>query len=61
MLSDDETDSTVPKIISSVDPKEKANVRSILKGSPQKIGQESKPKKSLRVANAALNESQNNR
>ena len=51
LMSDDETDSNVPKIISSVDPVKESNVRSILKGSPtQKIGQNSKPKNSLRVS-----------
>ena len=60
MMSDDETDSNVPKIISSVDPVKESNVRSILKGSPtQKIGQNSKPNKSLRVSNTAADSSNN--
>ena len=60
LMSDDETDSNVPKIISSVDPVKESNVRSILKGSPtQKIGQDSKPKKSLRVSNTAADSSNN--
>ena len=54
MMSDDETDSNVPKIISSVDPVKESNVRSILKGSPTQ-----KPKKSLRVSNTAANSSNN--
>ena len=60
LMSDDETDSNVPKIISSVDPVKESNVRSILKGSPtQKIGQNSKPQKSLRVSNTASDSSNN--
>ena len=60
LVSDDETDSNVPKIISSVDPVKESNVRSILKGSPtQKIGQDSKHKKSLRVSNTAADSSNN--
>merc|ERR1719319_762007 len=55
-MSDDETDSNVPKIISSVDPVKESNVRSILKGSPT---QNSKPKKSLRVSNTAADSSNN--
>ena len=56
LMSDDETDSNVPKIISSVDPVKESNVRSILKGSPT---QNSKPKKSLRVSNTAADSSNN--
>ena len=53
LMSDDETPE-VPKIISGSDPVKEANVRSILKSSPQKTtgatsGQDSKPKKTLRV------------
>ena len=56
LMSDDETDSNVPKIISSVDPVKESNVRSILKGSPT---QNSKQKKSLRVSNTASDSSNN--
>ena len=56
LMSDDETDSNVPKIISSVDPVKESNVRSILKGSPT---QNLKPKKSLRVSNTAADSSNN--